>query len=131
KHRERIKIPLREIMKYALPTSFTVLALSAFTSTDVLLVKHFFNAHDAGFYAGLSVVGKAIFYFTAPIPVVMFPLLIKRHTQGENYKNLFYLALLLVFLPSLAITGFYFLFPKLTLTIFLGGRDYLSIAPYV
>lgn len=131
KRRERIKIPLREILVYAIPTSTTVLALSAFTSTDVLLVKHFFNAHDAGFYAGLSVVGKAIFYFTAPIPIVMFPLLIKRHTQGQNYKNLFYLALLLVFLPSLAITAFYFLFPKITLTIFLGGRDYLSIAPYL
>jgi O-antigen/teichoic acid export membrane protein len=124
-------VPIKEIFKYSLPSFFAILFLTAFTSTDVLLVKHFFNAHDAGFYAGLSLIGKVIFYFTGPIPMVMFPLLVKRHNLGEKFQKVFCLALLLVLLPSVAITGFYFMFPKFVIDLFLGGRDYISIAPYL
>jgi len=126
-----VHVPIKEIFKYSLPSFIAVLFLTAFTSTDVILVKHFFNSRDGGFYAGLSLIGKVIFYFTGPIPLVMFPLLVKRHHLGEKFHNLFYLALLLVLLPSVAITGFYFLFPKFVIELFLGGRDYLTVAPYL
>jgi len=98
------------MFSYAVPTFVTVLFLTSFTSTDVILVKHFFNSHDAGFYAGLSLIGKVIFYFTAPIPAVMFPLLVKRHATGKNFVNLFYLALILVILPSVALQLFILFF---------------------
>lgn len=125
-----VRIPTREILKYALPVFVVILFMTSFASTDIILVKHFFSPHEAGFYAGLSVIGRVIFYFTIPIPAVMFPLLIRRHNLGKNFNNLFYLALGLVLIPSLAITGFYFLFPKFVVSLFLGGRDYLAIVPY-
>jgi O-antigen/teichoic acid export membrane protein len=125
------EIPKKEIFTYAIPASIAVIALTSLTSIDVILVKHFFPAHEAGFYAGLSLIGKVIFYFTAPIPLVMFPLIVKRHSIGKNYINLLYLALLLVFIPSFAVTLFYFLFPNLVVGIFLGGRDYQEIAQYL
>ena len=126
-----VHIPTRQILNYALPVFIVILFMTSFTSTDIILVKHFFNPHQAGFYAGLSLIGRVIFYFTIPIPGVMFPLLIRRHNLGKNFNNLFYLALGLVLIPSLAITGFYFLFPKFVVSLFLGGRDYLAIVPYV
>lgn len=119
------------IASYAVPAFITVLFLTSFTSTDVILVKHFFDPHLAGYYAGLSLMGKVIFYFTAPIPMVMFPLLVKRHAKGVGFNNLFYLALFLVILPSLFITSFYFINPKFVINLFLGGRDYLYVAPYL
>lgn len=128
---KKISIPTKEIMRYSIPAFFTVLFLTSFTSTDVILVKHFFDSHQAGFYAGLSLMGKVIFYFTFPIPMVMFPLLIKRHTLGQAYKKLFYLALFLVFIPAILITGFYYLFPQTTINLFLGGRDYLILSKYL
>lgn len=127
---EKIKISSGELISYALPTTIAVLSYISLTSTDVILVRHFFNAKDAGVYGGLSLVGKVIFYFTGPIPMTMFPLLIKRHTKGEPINNLFYLALLLVILPSLAITSFYFLFPQVSINFFL-GKNYLYAAPYL
>lgn len=132
KHRKnkKIKIPTRELVSYALPTTIAVLSYISLTSTDVLLVRHFFNAKDAGVYGALSLVGKVIFYFTGPIPLTMFPLLIKRHTKGEPINNLFYLALLLVIFPSLAITSFYFLFPQVSINFFL-GKNYLHAAQYL
>jgi O-antigen/teichoic acid export membrane protein len=95
------------------------------------LVKHFFSPHLAGLYSGLSLVGKVIFYFTAPITTVLFPLVIKKYHQGTDFLKTFYLALGLVFVPSVAISVFYFLFPKFTIYFFLGGNDYLKLIPYV
>lgn len=126
-----LSLHLRQVLHYSIPTFITILFLTSFTSIDVILVKHFFKSDVAGFYAGLSLLGKVIFYFTAPIPMVMFPLLIKRHTNGESFNNLFYLSLLLVLMPSFAISAFYFLFPEFVINLFLGGRDYLYIAPYL
>jgi O-antigen/teichoic acid export membrane protein len=123
-----VHIPTKEILRYALPVFVSVLFMTSFTSIDVILVKHFFNPQQAGFYAGLSLIGKVIFYFTIPIPSVMFPLLIRRKNLGRNFNSLFYLALLLVLIPSAAITIFYFVFPQFVVNIFLGGRDYLEIA---
>jgi len=128
---KKIDLNNRQMFAYAVPTFITVLFLTSFTSMDVILVKHFFNPHMAGFYAGLSLIGKVIFYFTAPIPMVMFPLLVKRHATGVNFNNLFYLALLLVILPSVAITAFYFIFPNFVINLFLGGREYLYVAKYL
>lgn len=128
---EKINIPKKEIIKYSIPAFITVLFLTSFTSMDVILVKHFFNSKDAGFYAGLSLIGKVIFYFTAPIPMVMFPLLVKRHALGQAYKKLFYLALALVIIPSLTISLIYFIFPDLIINLFLGGREYLMLSQYL
>jgi O-antigen/teichoic acid export membrane protein len=128
---EKIFIDTKQIFLYAVPTFVSILFLTSFTSTDVILVKHFFSPTLAGYYAGLSLMGKVIFYFTFPIPMVMFPLLVKRHAKGLEFRSLFYLALGLVLLPSIAITTFYFIFPNYSINLFLGGRGYLYIAPYL
>ncbi|HYM65187.1 MAG TPA: oligosaccharide flippase family protein [Candidatus Sulfotelmatobacter sp.] len=128
---ENINLNKNQIFSYALPTFITVLFLTSFTSTDVILVKHFFNPHLAGFYAGLSLLGKVIFYFTLPIPMVMFPLLVKRHASGIGFNRIFYLALILVLIPSAGITMFYFIRPNFVINLFLGGRDYLYVAKYL
>lgn len=125
------KLELKEMAYFGIPVSIGLISLSSFFNTDVILVKHFYPATLAGYYSGLSIVGKVIFYFTGAIPAVMFPLLVRRHTKGESFKRLFYLALVLVTIPSIAITLFYFIFPDLTINLFLGGRDYLRVAPYL
>lgn len=127
---EKIEISSKELISYAIPTTIAVLSFVSLTSTDVLLVRHFFNEEDAGMYGALSLVGKVIFYFTGPISVAMFPLLIKKHTKGESVNTLFYAALLLVLCPSLAITFFYFIFPSVSINFFL-GNSYIKIAPYL
>lgn len=131
KSSQNLSLNLKNVLHYAIPTFLTIFFLTSFTTIDVILVKHFFKAEMAGYYAGLSLIGKVIFYFTAPIPMVMFPLLIKRHTKGESFTNLFYLSLLLILIPSFAITAFYFLFPDFVINFFLGGRNYLYVSSYL
>lgn len=131
KNKMNASISIREIIIYALPTGITIFALTSLTSIDIILVKHFFSSSLAGLYAGVSLIGKAIFYFTGPITMVMFPLLVKRHTKGENFNNLFYLTIVLVSISSIAITVFYFIFPKFIISLFLGGREYLNASSYL
>lgn len=126
--REKISLEVKDIFTYGIPTALSLFALSSFTSSDILLVKHFFPSHDAGLYSGLSLVGKVIFYFTAPITMVMFPLVIKRFEEKRNYHNLFFVALGLVALPSVLLTIIYFLFPHLMISLFLGGKQYQNVA---
>lgn len=126
-----VNIGTKDFTSYAIPTSIAVFSLSSFISTDVLLVKHFFSSTEAGFYGGLSLVGKVIFYFTGPIPVVMFPLIVKKHALSENYQKLFYTALLLVLGSSIFITAFYFIFPEFTIKLFLGGKGYMTMVPFL
>ena len=131
KTKANVSISIREIIIYALPTGITIFALTSLTSIDIILVKHFFSSSSAGLYAGVSLIGKAIFYFTGPITMVMFPLLVKRHTKGENFNNLFYLTIVLVSISSIAITVFYFIFPRFIISLFLGGKEYLNASSYL
>src|SRR3989344_5621663 len=128
---KEVSVGRREFVYYAVPTSVAIFSLSSFISTDVILVKHFFNSSEAGFYGGLYLIGKVVFYFTGSIPMAMFPLIVKRHANQENFNNLFYIALIIVLIPSILITVFYFIFPEFTIKLFLGREGYVSIAPYL
>lgn len=131
KSEKKVGLPYKDLIRYGIPASFSLLFLSSFISADVLLVKHFFKEAQAGYYGGLSLIGKVIFYFTGPIPLVMFPLLVQRHLRGENFKNLLYISLILVLIPSVSITLFYYLFPDFTMKFFLGGGEYLKVGKYL
>ena len=128
---KKIQIDMREILSYSIPVVFGLISLSLFITTDTILVKHFFSPTLAGLYGGLSIVGKVIFYFTGMIPAVMFPLIVKKHTRGEEYKRIYLMAFLLIAIPSLLVTAVYFLFPDFVVKLFLGGHAYLGIVRYL
>lgn len=122
------KVNTQEMFSYGIPASITMTALTSFITTDIILVKHFFDPHSAGLYSGISLVSKVIFFFTAPIGTVMFPLIIQKKTKNEKYHSIFELALLLIFLASIFLTIFYYLFPTFTIEFFIKNQDYLQVA---
>lgn len=126
--KKKVAIHTKEILVYGLPATIAMFSLSSFTSSDILLVKHFFPSSTAALYSGLSLVGRIIFYFSAPISTVMFPLVTQRFHRGENPTNLLYASFLLVLAPSLCLTAAYFLIPKTVIAVVLGSR-YFSVAP--
>lgn len=118
KKAEKAPLQMKRLFRYSIPSAIAVLGMTAFITTDVLLVKHFFPPAQAGFYAGISLIGRVIFYFSSPIASVMFPLVVQKMSVNQQYTNIFFLSLLLVLVPSLAITGVYFFFPHVVLQIF-------------
>lgn len=128
---KKVDIGLSEILTYASPATVALFSMTSFITTDILLVKHFFSSSDAGLYAGLALIGKVVFYFSAPIGMVMFPLAVKKFAKKENHNRLLFASLLLVLAPSLALTIFYFLAPGVTIKFFLKNREYLAVSDKV
>lgn len=122
-------IGIKEIIHYGAPAGLAMLGLTSLITTDIILAKHFFMPKDAGIYAGLSLVGRVIFFLTAPITTVMFPMIVQRYTRQEGYHNVFGLSLILVLIPSCMLTLFYFLFPEFAITFFIKNKEYLITAP--
>ena len=121
------ELQFKDIVSYGVPSAIATFGLTSLVSTDVLLVKHFFTQFDAGLYAGLSLVGKVIFFFTSPIGIVMFPLIVQKIAKKESYQSILMIAILIVLGSSLAITVFYFLFPDFAIHFFLGNTQYQNI----
>lgn len=124
------KVEFREFFVFSLPVAGAMLGLTSLYSTDVILVRHFFPAFEAGLYSALAVLGKIVFFASSVVPTVMFPLVSERFENGKGYRHLLNQSLLIVGGISLFITAVYFLFPKLMINI-LYGRDYLSASSYL
>ena len=120
----------RKVFTYTLPVFLSAIATNSFLTTDILLVKHFFDPTAAGLYASISTLGKIIFYGSAPVGAVMFPIVAKKYSLGQNYKKIFLLSLFLTSLLVGLVLLIYFLFPKLSITI-LYGDEYLGGVPYL
>jgi O-antigen/teichoic acid export membrane protein len=54
---------------------------------DIVLVKHFFAAKEAGIYAAVAMVGRVIFAFSSAVVNSMFPLVAgTRHEERKNIR---------------------------------------------
>jgi len=120
----------KEIVSYAIPAFSSNLGLMLMITMDVILVKHFFDPHQAGLYSALAVVGKIIVFISSPVTMVMFPLVAERYAKGGAYKRIFLQTLLIISASSLILIAIYFLFPESLLNLFFGA-EYLPAAPYL
>ncbi|MFA5047572.1 MAG: oligosaccharide flippase family protein [Patescibacteria group bacterium] len=93
---------------------------------DVIAVKYFFSAQDAGVYGGVATIARIIFFVTAAVGGVLFPAIKLKNTFAENSK---------ILLKGLALTGVlggvtlltFSLFPSMVIRIMIGSK-YLPLA---
>lgn len=129
--KEKQHIDTKRILSYSIPILLSSLATNALISMDIVLVKHFFNPLDAGTYASVSTLGKMVFYGTAPVAAVMFPLVSKKHAQGEKYLQVFLLSLGMTFAISFGVLlGFLFI-PNLVVESLFGKGKYALAGSYL
>lgn len=112
---------VKAVVKFFFPVFFQSVALTSLYSSDLILVKHFFSPHEAGIYAAVSTLGKIIFFAAGPVAAVMFPLISKKQSLGQNYNRVFLYSVFLTTSLSLGILLIYQLFPKLTVGILYGS----------
>jgi O-antigen/teichoic acid export membrane protein len=116
---------LKPFFIYSFPVLVQALAFTSFFTTDVILVKHFLPAFQAGIYAALSTLGKIIYFAASPITATMFPIVSSRKAAGEGYYKVFLVSFVVTVLLSAAIVVFYWLFPNIAIGV-LYGKAYLS-----
>jgi len=120
-----------EFKKYSTQLLIASLGITIISNADIVLVRHFFDPVTSGQYAALSLMGKAIFYMTAPIYFVLFPLIAHKREKGEKVFETLLLAFAIVALISITISFVYFTFPHLVLNIFFPAPAYKALAPYL
>lgn len=116
-----------DLLKFALPTFITSLALISLFTTDVILARHFFPGIESGYYSALSVLGKIVYFAVSPVVLVLFPMISEYHARGESYKRALFLGVLFTLLLSGFITLIYFFVPEFMILMLFGER-YLAIA---
>lgn len=124
------KIQIRRSELLIFPIFLTTLGLTSLYSTDILLVKHFFEPDQAGIYGAVASLGKIVVFASGVIPSVLMPLSTEKHERGEKNSRILLQSLLLVSLMSFCITSVYFLFPDLMISS-LYGNSYLSASKYL
>ncbi len=115
-----LSITRADAADYSLPTLLATLGTIALYSQDVLLVRHFFSPYEAGIYASLAVLGKVIFYTSAALGFVMFPMIVEKKERKESYHGMVLSALGAVAALSSILTLGYFIAPAFIVRIMYG-----------
>ncbi len=123
-------LPVRAMTRYAVPSALMTIGVTALYNTDVILVRHFLSAYDAGLYAALSVLGKIIFFGTAPVATTMFPLVSEAHARGEKYHRIFLLSLLFLLSVAGSVTLLFSLAPDFFMRLLI-GTQYLDASRFL
>lgn len=72
-------------LKRMLPITLGFGAATYMLSIDMLLVRRFFPADaETGYYSGAGTIARAIFFFLAPMTVVMFPKIARSAARSER-----------------------------------------------
>lgn len=118
----------KEVKQYSVIALIAFLLATLLMNVDILLVKHFMPAYEAGLYAALSTMGKIILFVTTPIVSVMFPMISDlQGREQKHYRVLIQSFLLVTFIALCGVVGYY-LFPELVVKI-LYGPAYREVAP--
>jgi O-antigen/teichoic acid export membrane protein len=121
---------MRPVVPYLALMLISTLALSLLLSADVLLVKHFFAGRQAGVYAAVAALGRAIFWAAAGVAAVLFPKLVFTEGRGNSGSHIVIFSVGLVVLGGAAGLVILSWTSKLVLTVF-AGPAYASGAVYL
>lgn len=122
--RRRMRLPdlrlLLPELKYALLVLIVSLVITVQYSIDIIIIKHYFDAHTAGLYAGIASAARVVFFLTASIALVLMPAVRLRNTVSKNRLLLLksFALFSAVALPAMGMLGF---FPELTIGALMGS----------
>ena len=115
------------ILTFFMLTAFYELTQIIINNSDIILVKHYFNNEQAGYYASLALIGRVV-YFVAWMFVMLFlPKVIQLKKDGKETQPLLMKYVSYIAFLSTVIVLITFLFPE-TVVNLMFGREYLSIA---
>jgi len=116
------------IKRFARPVIAALVGQILINNSDILVVKHFFSAGDAGLYAALALIGRIVFFATWSVVTVLFPIVAQRHQRGQGHRSLLYAGIGIVMAISAGIVGATIIFPQQIVQV-LFGQEYVAAAP--
>ena len=107
----------KSFFKFGLAAFITNLSLTSLYNSDLILVR-FFVSHQSGLYAAASVLSKIIFFVSAAVLTVSFPVFTKHAKNLSKLKKSFSQSLLLITTIAFLGVTFYQTYPDLIIKLF-------------
>ena len=123
-----IVLEIKPIVTFFALTAFYELTQIIINNSDVILVKHFFNNEQAGYYASLALIGRVVYFVTWIFVMLLLPKVIKLKKDGIETSPILTKYVSVIALFSLSIVFVTYLIPEIVVFMMF-GEDYLSIAP--
>lgn len=118
----------KDILKFSMPVFYINLLMMILNNQDVLLVKNYFSAELAGYYAGVVTLGKILLFGAGTVSVLMYPQIAGLKAKGfpvkKKFGQFFSLQCLIVIAGIISFS----LLPKLITYLFFGDRFSHSIS---
>lgn len=119
-------VNLAPIYRCFFPSFSMLLAFAILTNIDVILVKHFFQPIDAGYYSIAQMVGKIALFLPSAIAIVIFPKCTTSFVHNKSSLKILYKSLFLGGICCFVITVLSFLFPDVIIRILTGEVSHIS-----
>lgn len=120
--KEKIKEGEIDPLSFVVPIFLANLSFAVFSQSDVVLVKYFFDPHDAGIYSSAAIIGKAVMYLPGAVVMSLFPMVASSKAKDEGTLHLILKALAITLLLSGGGAIIIYLFPQEIISIFFGMK---------
>ncbi|WP_298766417.1 sugar isomerase [uncultured Polaribacter sp.] len=71
------------VRNFFIITAFYELTQIIINNSDILLVKHYFNAYDAGLYASLALIGRVVYFVAWMFVMLLLPEVVQLKKDGK------------------------------------------------
>lgn len=96
-------------------------------NSDILLVKHYFDALDAGLYASLALIGRVVYFVAWMFVMLLLPTVVQKQKDGEPTAPILFKYVGYIGLLSAVIVTACYIMPEFIITIMFGDA-YISMA---
>jgi len=117
----------KQIVKFFALTAFYELTQIVINNSDILMVKHYFEAYEAGLYASLALIGRIVYFIAWMFVMLLLPTVVELKKEGKPTAHVLFKYVSYIFFISFSIVVCCFLFPELVITL-LFGEAYISVA---
>ena len=118
----------KQVKSFFVITAFYELTQIIINNSDILLVKHYFDAYDAGLYASLALIGRIVYFVAWMFVMLLLPTVVQLKKEGKATAPILFKYVGYIAAIATAIVIGCALFPETAITI-LFGDSYLTMAP--
>jgi O-antigen/teichoic acid export membrane protein len=118
----------KQIKNFFLLTAFYELTQIIINNSDILLVKHYFDAYEAGLYASLALIGRIVYFIAWMFVMLLLPAVVELKKEGKETASVFFKYVGYIALISIIIILTCLSFPELIINL-LFGEQYIAMAP--
>ncbi|NKI30714.1 oligosaccharide flippase family protein [Croceivirga thetidis] len=121
------KYDQNRMVKFMVLTACYELTQIIINNSDILLVKHFFEAKPAGLYASLALIGRVVYFAAWMFVMLLLPTVVKNHKEGKPTAPVLFKYVAYIGALALMIVAVCYLFPDFVVNIMFGS-EYLEVS---